>query len=78
MAFPLFIYNPFPSSLFPCPSKPGSKAAQFRNEDRIKIFPETVQDPATHTKKATSKSVQHRITLGNSGISQQFLTSFTG
>ena len=53
MAFPLFIYNPFPSSLFPCPSKLCSEAAQFRNEDRIKIFPETVQYPATHTKTIT-------------------------
>jgi hypothetical protein len=45
-----------------CPSEQGCEAAQFCNEDRIKIFPKTVQSSATCTNKVTSETVQHRIT----------------
>ena len=38
------------------------RSAQFQNEDRIKISPETVQVSAIHTKNITSKAQPHRIT----------------
>jgi hypothetical protein len=58
-----FIYNPL--SLFPLslgPSELGSTAAQFCNEDRIKISSETVEPLAITTNNITSKTVLHRIT----------------
>jgi hypothetical protein len=50
----------FPLSL--CPSEQGCEAAQFCNEDRIKISAETVQSSLTITKDAASQSTRHRIT----------------
>jgi len=38
------------------------RIAQFRNEDRIKISPETVRSAAIHTNNITSETVLHRIT----------------
>src|SRR5580658_2999980 len=76
MASQLFTYNRCP--FFPLPLGPlklGSEAAQFRNEDRIKISPETVQSSGNISIKTASKSVQHRITFAKLPNSSFLLTS---
>src|ERR1700679_1140586 len=50
-----------PMSLSPLVPR-NCATAQFRNEDRIKISPETVQSSVTRTKNITSETVLHRIT----------------
>jgi hypothetical protein len=63
----LFLHPFVPLSLFPFvpfslfPSEQGCEAAQFCNEDRIKISVETVQLPLTITKDVASGSTLHRI-----------------
>jgi hypothetical protein len=59
MASMLFIYNSV--SRIPLPSKLHSEVAQFRNEDDIKIYAESVASVATITNQSTSESVLHRI-----------------
>jgi|GEM_PF-6132030 hypothetical protein len=61
MALKLLIYNA-------CPSKLSSEAAQFRNEDRIKIPVRSVRTVANHTTQITSKSSLHRITQTTAAI----------
>jgi hypothetical protein len=59
MAFVLYIENRYS---FHRSQESGLTVAQSRNEDRIKIFAETVLPSATHTNKATSGSALHTIT----------------
>ena len=56
MALKLFIDSSCPLPLFPYPAElGGSKAAQFRNEDGIKIFIRSVEFAPTRTKSAASE-----------------------
>ena len=58
----------FPLSL--CPSEQGCEAAQFCNEDRIKISVKTVQPSLTITKYEAWGSTLHRIDRMLSAIEQ--------
>src|ERR1700743_566578 len=65
MASPCFIENsgrPSRSAILFHRHRSCTAAAQSRNEDRIKICPETVNSPATIRKKAACDMTLHRTT----------------